>query len=217
MSGADEASLAGYDSGVPGETPWSLVERAQRGDRESRERLCRLYGRLVWTIYLSKIPEQDRMDLCQEVFRTVFQRLGEFKKSPDDGPRFRAWLRKIAYHKSGNYIKGSRRQGQTVSNSEIDSLIWDDGNGSVGDDRSNLLERSELVQGAFDEAAAQFQPRTVLAARKVVFEGKPVEIVAAELKMSRRAVHIAKSRVLARIRAILRELGEDIVSGSPAP
>jgi len=208
----DDGVLAGFGSEVPGATSCSLLERARSGDRESRERLWRLYGRLVWKIYLAKVPEQDRMDLCQEVFRTVFQRIKEFHKTENSGPTFRAWLRAIAYNKVGNYIKGARRRELTVSNSDFDGEIrvHDDRPGDFG-----VLETSELtelIRSAFDEAAASFEPRTVEAVRRLVFEDEPVGVVAADLGMSHSAVHIAKCRVLARVRAILNDLGESVGS-----
>src|SRR3954447_6088505 len=86
---------------APELTSLTLIERAKGGHPPSRELLCRLYGRVVWTVYLGKVPEQDRMDLWQEVFKTVFQRIGTFQKSRMDGPVFRIWLRRIAFHKVG--------------------------------------------------------------------------------------------------------------------
>jgi RNA polymerase sigma-70 factor (ECF subfamily) len=193
-----------------------LLECVQHGDPESRERLYRLYGRLVWKIYLAKVPEQDRMDLCQEVFRTVFQRIHEFQKTQNGGPAFRAWLHKIAYHKVGNYISGKRRDGLTVSNSDLEALMPEESDRPDESDPSGSDERTELVRAAFEEAAAKFEPRTVEAVRRLVFEDKPVRDVAADLGMSHGAVHIAKSRVLASVRAILIDLGE-LVGSTAGP
>jgi RNA polymerase sigma-70 factor (ECF subfamily) len=191
-----------------------LLERVQRGDRESRERLYRLYGRLVWKLYLAKVPVQDRMDLCQEVFQTVFQRIHEFQKTPHDGPAFRAWLHKIAYHKVGNYIAGKRRDGLTVSHSDLEAVMPEDRDRPDESDTAGWDERTELVRAAFEEAAATFEPRTVEAVRRLVFRDEPVPVVAAALGMSHGAVHIAKSRVLASVRAILIDLGEPVGSAA---
>jgi RNA polymerase sigma-70 factor (ECF subfamily) len=206
----DEGSLAGFNLEIPGATSLSLLERAKRGDRASRERLCRLYGRLVWSVYLARVPEQDRMDLCQEVFRTVFQRIHEFRKARNDGPAFRAWLHQIAVNKMGNYRSSKRRQGITVSHSDLEGLIQPGDNPPRDEGSTELTERAELIRGAFDEAASGFEPRTVEAVRRVVFGDEPVHVVAVALAMSHNAIHIAKSRVLARVRAILADLGEPL-------
>src|SRR4051794_10256498 len=98
MNGGDEAFWADFSPVSPEATSWTLLERVKRGDRESRDRLCRLYGRLVWKIYLGKVPIQDRMDLWQDVFQTVFQKIEDFHKTQIDGPAFLSWLHEIAYH-----------------------------------------------------------------------------------------------------------------------
>jgi len=214
VNSGDEAFLAGFSAELPGSTSRALLERAQRGDRESRERIWRLYGRLVWKIYLAKVPKQDRMDLCQEVFRTVFERLNEFHKTENSGPTFRAWLRRIAYNKVGNYISGERHRELSVTNSDFDAMTCVNDERPDDDEVPKTDELAELTRSAFEEASAGFQPRTVEAVRRLVFEGEPVYVVAAALKMSHSAVHIAKCRMLARVRAILNDLGENLGSNA---
>jgi hypothetical protein len=74
-------------------------------------------------------------------------------------------------------------------------------------------ERDELVRAAFEEAAGHFAPKTVEAVRRLVLSAEPLSAVAAHLGMSHNALHIAKSRFLARVRQILEsDLGEPIPS-----
>ncbi len=212
MGKEDEGVLAGFGSTTqPGDTRRSLLEGARRGDREGLERLCRLYGRLIWKVYLADVPEQDREDVFQEVFRTVIGKIRGFHKADHDGPAFRAWLRRIAYHKVGNYR--GRRGGLTVSDSVLDGMgLGDDGANGDGEPPPPD-ERTELVLAAFEEAAANFAPRTVEAVRRLVFRAEPPSAVAADLGMTHNALHIAKSRFLARVRKILEmDLGEPMAS-----
>jgi RNA polymerase sigma-70 factor (ECF subfamily) len=212
MNSGDDASWTGFGPVSPDATSWSLLERVKRGESDSRNRLCRLYGRLVWRIYLGKVPRQDRMDVWQEVFHTVFQKINEFQKTEIDGPAFRSWLSAISHNKVGDYLRRGRRNGLSVSNSAIDGMSWIDGN-RFDDGGTELTdERTEPVRGAFEEAASSFEPLTVDAVRQVVFFGRPVKDVAEALEMSTGAVHVAKSRVLARLRAILNDLGESLGS-----
>jgi RNA polymerase sigma-70 factor (ECF subfamily) len=217
MNAEDEAFGVGFGPVDPEKTPWTLIERVQHGDRDSRDRLCRVYGPLIRNVYLARLPVQDRMDLCQEVFRTVFQRINEFRQAQSGGPSFRPWLRKIAQNKVGNYLSRKRRQGLTVSNSDLEALIPDDDHRPDDSNPSELDEQTELVRAAFEEAAAEFEPRTVEAFRRVVLGDEPVAGVAEALGMSPNAVYVAKGRVLARIRSILNELGEPVETDPDPP
>jgi hypothetical protein len=67
-----------------------------------------------------------------------------------------------------------------------------------------------LVRGAFEEAAASFEDQSVVAARRMIFGEEPIGAVASDLGMTENAIRIAKSRLLARVRAILSDLGESV-------
>ena len=174
-----------------------LADTARAGvPRRSPEprRLCRLYGRLVWKVYLSKVPQQDREDVFQEVFGTVVKRIHEFQKPEHNGPAFRAWLRLIAYNKVGNYL--SIHRGLTVADSVLEGIAAE-GDRSAGDgELPDADERIELVRAAFEEAATSFNPRSVEAVRRLVLGGEPLSFVAESLGMSHAAIYTAKSRFL---------------------
>ena len=57
-------------------------------------------------------------------------------------------------------------------------------------------------------ARSDFEPDTYAAAWQLLIEGRAAEDVAKALGKSRNAVYVAKSRVLSRVRHILKELGE---------
>jgi hypothetical protein len=74
-----------------------------------------------------------------------------------------------------------------------------------------------VVRGAFDEAAVGFEPRTVEAVSRVVFGDERVDVVAVDLAMTPNAVRVAKSRMLKRVRTILKDLGETVGSTPDPP
>jgi RNA polymerase sigma-70 factor (ECF subfamily) len=214
MKRGEDAFWTGFSPDAPGPTSLTLVERAQRGDEESRERLCRLYGRLVWTRYLGRVPVQDRLDVWQDVFRTVFQELASFHKGRFDGPAFRAWLYRIARHKVGDYLRRDKRRGVTVSPFDLDAMLPHDGNGQSGPDsldpRDEAAEKAVVVHMAFEEVSKEFEDRTMEAARRVLIDAQPVGSVVAALGMTANAVYVARSKVLARLRAVLNEFQEPV-------
>jgi RNA polymerase sigma-70 factor (ECF subfamily) len=207
----DDAFKAVLGEEMPGPTSVTLIQRAQQGDAVSRERLCRLYGRLVWRIYLARVPEQDRFDVWQEVFKTVFARLDEFEHAGHGGPAFRAWLHQIAYYKIGKYLEHRRQSALSMSPFDLDAVVpAEPGPEPPQDNRDELTEQVALVQGAFEEIAKEFEPRTIEAMRRVVMEEEPPQSVARGLGISVNAVYVARSRVLKRVRRLLEELGEPV-------
>jgi len=212
VSAGDQRSGACPSRVVPERTSSTLLERAQAGDSESRALLWRIYSPLVRKKYLASVPDQDRDDLCQEVFLTLLQHIDGFHKSRADGPCFRPWLREIAFNKVGNYLKRTRRLGLTVSNATLDALAPHVAQAQDQRGASSLDEKAEVARAAFEEAVSRAEPRTREAARRVLLGNEPVDHVAADLGMTPNALYVAKSRVLARIRAILNEIGEPVAT-----
>jgi RNA polymerase sigma-70 factor (ECF subfamily) len=200
-----------YPSGEaspPGATPPALLDGLKAGDEASRARLVTLYLPLVFHRYLARVPPEERPDLAQQVFATVFRKIGGFEKR-FDGPAFRGWLYRISYHKVGDHIRRKRREARPAGEADIPGPAAgddDEAGGPEAPDRDD--EKAILVRRAMELARADFEPATYEAARQLLLEGRPADEVAAALGRSRNAIYIAKSRVLARVRAILTDLGE---------
>jgi RNA polymerase sigma factor (sigma-70 family) len=205
----NEYYLAAFSSRTePGDTSRSLLELARRGDRESLNRLCRIYGRLVWKRYLAKVPKKHRNDLCQDVFQTVSLKISTFqKKAEHDGAAFRTWLSKIATNKVLKYWAGEQHATLTLTDSELDGLSSPepDEGGEAGQN-----ERGLVVAGAFEEVLRSFEPKSREVIIRVLREGEPIGVVAEALGMTENAVHILKSRALRCLRGILKGLGEPV-------
>src|SRR4051794_26352275 len=76
----------------------SLIARLQTGDRDGWDRLVSLYRPLLWHwARRAGVSEQDFDDVCQEVYRVVCRRVGEFRRGERAGS-FRAWLRGITWN-----------------------------------------------------------------------------------------------------------------------
>lgn len=210
VDAGDEASAAGSRPVGSEKTSSTLLERAQAGEKESRELLCRIYGPLVRNKYLAVVPVQDRDDLCQEVFLTLFRRISEFHKIHNDRPCFRPWLRKIASNKVGNYWKRGHRDGFAVSNSDLEALVPEADHDTDESDAATQDEQAQVALAAFEEALCQVERTTREAARRAWRENQQVDVVARDLGITTNAVRIAKCRVLARTRAILGAVGEPL-------
>ena len=185
-------------------TSLSLLDRARHHDEPSWQRLVTLYGPLVehWCRRGGARPE-DAADVAQEVFLAVSQGLERFERR---GPgSFRAWVRGITRHKLLDYYRRAERQAPAAGGSTALERLHEIPDPQPGSDE-HADEMSGLYRRALDLIRGEFEERTWQAFWLTAVEGWEALAAAAELGMSPVAVRIAKSRVLARLRAEAEEL-----------
>ncbi len=181
-------------------TSLSLLQRARQRDALAWQRLVELYRPLVghWCLR-GGVPPGDADDVIQEVFLAVAGGLEQFRRQ--GAGSFRGWVRGITRHK---LLDRHRRRGRqpAAAAGGTDALralreVADPAPGSADD----LQETGGLYRRALELIRGEFQERTWQAFWRAGVEGRDTAAVAAELGMTPVAVRIAKSRVLARLRA----------------
>jgi RNA polymerase sigma-70 factor (ECF subfamily) len=85
------------------ETRWVLA--ARRGNRGAFERLYERYCPMVHGILLSRVPRMDVEDLVQDVFVTVYRRLGTLRNPA----AFAGWLAMIARNRATDHLRRAPR------------------------------------------------------------------------------------------------------------
>ena len=202
------------DANVPpnrgGEPPSSLLVRVKAQEREAWYRRVQLYTPLVYCwCRRAGLQAADAGDVGQEVFKAIWRKIHDFhRRGPED--TFRGWLRVIARHKIADF---HRCRGNEVA-------------GQADSDGLTLVERapaSELLETDPDTESAEatllyhqaialirneFEEKTWLAFRTVVMDGRTPAEAACALGMTINAVHLAKSRVLKRLRQEFEDLIE---------
>jgi RNA polymerase sigma-70 factor (ECF subfamily) len=185
------------------DTPVSLLERLRRpGEQAAWDRFVELYTPLLlhWARQLEP-QEADTADLVQEVFLVLLRELPSFTYQPHK--RFRGWLRTVLVN------KGRERRRRLAARPAEDGA---DLAGQPAPDETTALEEEEyrryLVQRALQLMQADFQPATWRACWEYVVEDRPAAEIAAELDVTVNAVHLAKARVLRRLRQELEGLLE---------
>ncbi len=181
-------------------TSLTLIDRVQRSDPQAWTRFVQLYAPLIfhWCTRRGLSPA-DATDLGQEVFLKVASSIGTFKKDqPSDS--LRAWLRVITQRKIVDYIRKRNRQLPTVRMVAEAELAQSDEPLSAFelDEEQQILYRRaiELLERDFTEV-------TIKAFMLSIVDGLPAATVAEKLGITLNAVYIAKSRVLAKLRADL--------------
>jgi RNA polymerase sigma-70 factor (ECF subfamily) len=185
-----------------------MLAGARGDDQAAWTRLVSLYAPLAaaWCRRWG-VPQQDVMDVVQEVFASVAKSLARFRKEqPHD--TFRGWLATIARNKVHDYFRRRGEEPAAAGGTEAWQRITQVSDPEGSDESADEVEVTEfhdVLRRALDSIRGEFQERTWQAFWRTVVEGRAAGDVAAELAMQPGAVRVSKSRVLWRLR---RELGD---------
>lgn len=186
-------------------TSVSLLRRLQRPDQEAAwERFVDLYAPLIFHWAQTQgLNVTDAADLVQDVLATLVDKLREFQYDPQR--RFRGWLRTMTVNRARNFRRGEsvRRSAELDDQTAATPSVQDS-----ADLFADAEYRAFVVKRALKLMQADFQEQTWKACWEHLAEGRSAADVAQELGLSTNAVHIAKCRVLRRLRAELDGLME---------
>ena len=144
--------------------------------------------------------ESDAADLVQDVLAILVKEMPRFQYRADQ--RFRGWLWTVTLNRSRE--RGRRRNGLPVSltDSALEEATCPEERPAFDEDEY----RQYIVSRALQLMQVDFQPDTWKACWEYVVRDRPAAEVAGELGISVNAVHLAKSRVLRRLRSELSGL-----------
>lgn len=177
-------------------TSLSLLDRLCAGDADAWQRLARLYTPLLhaW-LRPAGLQQTDIDDVTQDILMVVLRRLPDYRHNGRPGA-FRAWLRGIAQNRLRECLRCDERRAGRLR--ELAGRL---------EDPASPLEQwwdaehdRYVLRGLLELVAPEFTPATWTAFQRTALEGIAPSVVAAELGISPNAVHIARSRVLARLR-----------------
>lgn len=179
--------------------------RDPRDDRAWAE-FTELYGPLILRVARrGGLQDADALDLQQDVFRAVAGAIDRYDPDPIHGS-FRGWLHRIARNLLLNALAARRRHPGGAGGTDMLEFI------EAIPDRSSqesAVFEAEYQRRTFEWAASQVQCQFQITSweafwRTAVDQEDPAT-VARDLGISIGAVYIARSRILARIRAKVEE------------
>lgn len=182
-----------------------LVQIRDPGDAAAWERFVTVYRPAVFRLAVRcGLQETDAEDLAQRVMISVSRAIGGWTKDAKRGT-FRGWLLRIARNEIINALtrrpKDAGRGGTSVVN-QLEQCA------STKDSVEALIEdehRRAIFRWAAEEIRPEFQAATWQAFWLSSVEGQAVDDVAMKLGKSVGAVYAARSRIIRRLKDVVRE------------
>lgn len=122
-----------------------LLEKAGAGDREAFKTVIRLYQQKVFLLAYSFLRNrEDAMDIVQETFLRLYQKLGSYEKDRN----FQAWLLQIAKNLCIDHYRKNAKSREMESEKSVEEL-----NVAAGDDPSGTMsaELREIFSRCLDK------------------------------------------------------------------
>ena len=192
-------------------TSLSLLRRVRHFETDAWSRLSALYGPLVYGwCRRAGLQSSDAADAVQEVFRSVFQGIAQFRGSDgsQNGGSFRGWLWTVTRNQVRLSFRKNENTPQAIGGTDVQMRLAQkpDSVPSLDDSEpdAELTER-RLLHRALDLVRADFNDSTWTAFTRVTLQGHAISEVAADLGLTENAVRQAKFRVLRRLREELDE------------
>jgi RNA polymerase sigma-70 factor (ECF subfamily) len=188
-------------------TRFTLLARLQDpANQLAWEEFVAVYEPAVYGFARKKgLQDADARDLCQDVLRAVALAIERWEPDPRRGS-FRAWMFRIARNMLINFCTQRRRHTRGSGDSQLHRVLAEAPARRNGDSALYEAEyRRQLFAWAADIVRGEFADSTWQAFWQTAVEGRETKVVAAALDMSAGAVYIARSRVIARLRARIEE------------
>jgi RNA polymerase sigma-70 factor (ECF subfamily) len=153
------------------------------------------------------LQDADAVDLSQEVVSAVAGAVGRLDYDPQRGT-FRGWLFTIVRRKLANWRRAQRLRPRGSGDTDTQRLLEQcpAADAAAADWEAEWQER--VYAWACAQVRRDVSPATWQAFWGTAIEGRPGKEVAAELGLSVAAVYHARSRVQARLKALVQSVQE---------
>jgi RNA polymerase sigma-70 factor, ECF subfamily len=189
------------------ETRASLILRLpDAADGRAWDDFISIYAPLVYRLARRHgLQPADADEVVQEVLAAVARSVESWLARTDRGP-FRAWLLRIARNIAISALTRPKLRAVGTGNSDMNRLISE--HPDPNDEATSgydLEYRREQFRLAAEQVRSEITERTWHAFQRSAIDEQPIAAVAKQLNMSVGSVYIARSRVMARLREIIKE------------
>lgn len=191
------------------ETRLSLLLRiGNPADEQAWREFVEIYQPVVVQMARRRgLQEADAQDLVQTLLSRVAKKSRQWDSDPRTGS-FRGWLATTTRNLVIDHFRQQQRQPGAMADSQWQHLAV----AATEEQEYDLQHRRELFQWAAQRCRSEFADKTWQAFHRTSVEQESVAQVAQSLSLTAGAVYIARSRVLARIRAVIQNSDFDSIS-----
>jgi RNA polymerase sigma-70 factor (ECF subfamily) len=183
-----------------------LVRLKDPRDEQAWAEFVAIYGPLIDRVARARgLQSADAADIAQEVYRAVAAAVDRWDPDRTRGS-FRGWLFRIARNLAINLLVARRRHVQGTGDTHVLDLLHQQP--AADAEETALFDaeyRRRLFHWAAERARPEFLDATWRAFWRTSVDGATPRAVAEELGLSVGAVYIARSRVMARLRALIEQ------------
>jgi RNA polymerase sigma factor (sigma-70 family) len=194
------------------DTRHSLILRLRdSADAVAWREFVELYEPLVYRLARGKgLQDSDARDVCQEVLLAVARAAERWDPTPGRGS-FRGWLSRVTRNLVINFLTRREEPG-TGRTSMVELLEAQSKTDPSVTDLFDTAYRRRLFRWAAEKVQKDFTTVTWQAFWRTAVGGETPGKVAQDLEMSIGAVYVARSRVMARLRKQVEQVGDDSVA-----
>jgi RNA polymerase sigma factor (sigma-70 family) len=193
----------------PTTRPSLLVRIRDARDHEAWAQFVTAYAPLIYAYGRRRgLQDADAADLTQEVLQVVSGAIRSLEYDPQRGS-FRGWLFTVVRNRLYRARARQARPGQGSGDSAVQEELNQVATPEEADPEWDQEYERRQFHWAAEQVRTQVQESTWQAFWLTAVEGKSIQAVAADLGLSVASVYLARSRVMARLKAAVRQLQED--------
>jgi RNA polymerase sigma factor (sigma-70 family) len=194
-------------------TRFTVIEKIRTGDEIGWEEFVETYKPLIILRGRDRgLLEHEITDLVQDVILNLFE-TGSILKFDRQYGKFRNYLKAIIDRRAVDIFRRRREREHSLSD------LMDEGFAPESPDFEALEQNwtkawyQHILDVALEAVAPEVSQKTYDAFRMLVVDGKSAQAVADAMGISTNSVYVAKHRVQARIRSIVKQLEPDMEMG----
>ena len=183
--------------------------QGQRDERAWTEFLA-LYEPLVLRLMRRRgLQDCDARDMTQQVLLRIVAAIERYR--PDGAAAsFRRWLFRVARNVVITFLMQQSGQPQRFDNRQLAEILDLKGADSAESDLFDREYRQQVLAWATEQVRREFRDTTWTAFVETNIHGRPIVEVAIELGITPGSVYVARSRVIARLRAKVEEFETEL-------
>ena len=189
----------------PRTRPSLLLRLRGARDEQAWGEFLAIYEPLVLRLMRGRgLQDSDARDTTQQVLQRISGAIERYQPDGADAS-FRRWLFRVARNVVVTFLTKQARQPELVDGLQIADTVDAAPANGPGSDEFDHEYRQQVLAWATEQVRREFKEATWQAFVETSINGRPIADVAAGLNLSPGSVYVARSRIIARLRAKVDE------------